>query len=139
MLRSTLRPITRPASALAASLVLGFVLVTASAGAQIAGVLTRPRGARPAGDSAASRDTTVRVGRSAAKIPAIERQRLDIQAWVDSAAGALAVAAPAAIPAPGTGSIFNAPAVPDSLRPPAAPAPTRPRARRSTRAHASSG
>ena len=109
---------------------------SAPAQAQIAGVLARPRIPRPAPDSAASPDSTVRVGRNSAKIPEQERQRLDIQAWVDSAAGALAQSPPAPIPAPGSGSIFDAPAVPDSLRPPPAPTPARPRARRTTRARA---
>ena len=120
------------AIALAGSSAATTVLATPAA-AQIAGVLAKPRPVRTARDSAAGRDTTTRVGRAAAKVPAEERQRLDIQAWVDSAAGALAQSPPAQIPAPGTGSIFNAPAVADSLRAPAAPAPTRPRARPSTR------
>ncbi|GJG85606.1 hypothetical protein tb265_07870 [Gemmatimonadetes bacterium T265] len=130
------RPLCRAAAALAGVALLG-AGVARPGGAQIAGVLARPRAARPARDSAAGPDSTVRVGRTSAKIPAQERQRLDIQAWVDSAAGALAQAPPAPIPAPGAGSIFNAPAVPDSLRPPPAPAPQRGRARRSTRARAS--
>ncbi len=116
---------------LAAAAALGATLGAAAprgAGAQIAGVLARPRPVRPARDSVAG-DSAVRVGRTSARVPAVERQRLDIQAWVDSAAGALATAPPAPIPAPGTGSIFNGPAVPDSLRPPAAPAPRRPRTR----------
>lgn len=132
MLAFTIRPLARILATVAGALTLGSAAVSSTAGAQIAGVLTRPRVARAPGDSAAAADTTVRVGRNAAKVPAMERQRLDIQAWVDSAAGALAVAPPTVIPAPGTGSIFSTPAVPDSLRPPPAPSPTRPRGRRST-------
>lgn len=110
-----------PVRALAAAAVAAaLALAPAAASAQIAGVLARPRPARPARDSIAG-DSAARVGRAGARVPAEERQRLDIQAWVDSAAGALAAAPPAPIPAPGTGSIFNAPAVPDSLRPPAPP------------------
>lgn len=116
-----------------AALLAGSAVVSGSAHAQIAGVLVRPRAARPARDSAL--DSTVAVGRTSAKMPAEIRQRLDIQAWVDSAAGALAQSPPAPIPPPGTGSIFNAPAVPDSLRPPPAPTPARRRPRRSTRIH----
>ncbi|HEY0777860.1 MAG TPA: hypothetical protein VGD56_07815 [Gemmatirosa sp.] len=123
----------RRVGATAGALVLASAAATAHADAQIAGVLTRPRVTRPAGDSAVGPDSTVHVGRTAAKVPAEERQRLDIQAWVDSAASALATAPPTTIPAPGTGSIFNAPAVPDSLRPPPAPSP-RARARRPQRA-----
>jgi len=140
--RPVLHPPTLRSFALAAAMAAGSTVLTAvllaPAGAQVAGVLTRPRPVRPARDSTAP-DSTVRVGRTSAKVPAQERQRLDIQAWVDSAAGALAQAPPAPIPAPGTGSIFNAPAVPDSLRPPAAPAPVRPRARRTPRARARAG
>ena len=126
MLTSRVRPLCA-SFVLLAGASAGAVVLARPADAQIAGVLAKPRPVRPARDSAGSADTTVRVGRTAAKVPAQERQRLDIQAWVDSAAGALAQSPPTPIPAPGTTSIFNAPAVPDSLRPPAAPAPTRPR------------
>ncbi len=128
----------RAAAALAGALALAALVPCARANAQIAGVLTPPRAVRPAPDSVAGADSTVRVGRAQAKVPVDERQRLDIQAWVDSAAGALAQSPPAPIPAPGTGSIFTAPAVPDSLRPPPAPAP-RARARANARARTRPG
>lgn len=101
-----------------------------AADAQIAGVLTPPRVRRAArGDSVpVSRDSTTRAGRTSAQSPAQERSRLDIQAWVDSAAGALARSSPESIPPPGSGSrpsIFATPAVPDSLRPAPAAEPAR--------------
>lgn len=111
----------------------------AAAHAQIAGVLNPPRVHRPArGDSLlVSGDSATRAGRTSAATPAQERSRLDIQAWVDSAAGALARSAPTPIPPPGSSgrpSIFATPAVPDSLRPPPAPTPSRASgARRTTR------
>jgi hypothetical protein len=102
----------------------------AAADAQIAGVITPPRVRRGTrGDSlVASSDSATRAGRTAAQLPEQARSRLDIQAWVDSAAGALARSAPAPIPPPGANgraSIFATPAVPDSLRPPPAAEPAR--------------
>ena len=101
-------------------------VVVAPAGAQIAGVLTHPRVRRPARDSALG-DSAARAGVTSAQTPEVAAQRLDIQAWVDSAAGALAESPPAPIPPPGSGSIFQPPPVPDSLRVPPPPAPGRAR------------
>jgi hypothetical protein len=117
-------------STAAAALVAAALAAATPADAQIAGVLTPPRVRRGArGDSlAVSRDSATRAGRTSAPLPEQERSRLDIQAWVDSAAGALARAAPAPIPPPGANgraSIFATPAVPDSLRPPPAAEPAR--------------
>jgi hypothetical protein len=105
--------------ALAACLAVG--AAAAPAAAQIAGVPTIPRARRAASDALpVSPDSASRAARTSAPTPEAERQRLDIQAWVDSAAGALARSAPPPIPPPGSGartSIFADPAVPDSLRP----------------------
>lgn len=132
----------RTLSLLTLATALAAAVPAASAGAQIAGVLMPPRVPRvprvARSDSlAVSPDSATRAGRTSAQSPAQERSRLDIQAWVDSAAGALARSSPAPIPPPGSGgrpSIFATPAVPDSLRPPPAPAPPRgPRAARPRR------
>ncbi len=128
-------PRARVLGALAA---VGVALLAAAApaAAQIAGVPTAPRPRRAAAADAPPLDTATRAERTSAATSEQERQRLDIQAWVDSAAGALARSAPTPIPAPGAGgrpSIFAEPAVPDSLRPPPAAAP-RPAARRARRA-----
>jgi len=115
------------AGVLAAALAAATPAAATPAAAQIAGVVTTPR-RRPVDPTvAASPDSATRAGRTSARTPAQEVQRLDIQAWVDSAAGALARSEPPAIPPPGAGgrpSIFAEPAVPDSIRPgTAAPAP----------------
>ncbi len=112
-----------PSLALAAALVAAALTTPAGAArAQLAGVPNPPRVRRPRPDSAAvSPDSATRAAQTSAQTPEQQRTRLDIQAWVDSAAGALARSAPAPIPAPGAGarpSIFATPAVPDSLRPP---------------------
>jgi hypothetical protein len=125
--------------ALAACIALA--AAAAPAAAQIASVPTVPRVRRTEPAVPVSPDSATRAARTSARTVEEERQRLDIQAWVDSAAGALSRSAPPAIPAPGSGgrpSIFAEPAVPDSLRPGrATPAPTprtaRPRATRPSR------
>jgi hypothetical protein len=125
--------------AIAVCLTAGAALaaLAGAADAQIASVPTPPRPRRVEPVIPVSPDSATRAARTSAATPEAERQRLDIQAWVDSAAGALARSAPPSIPPPGSAarpSIFSEPAVPDSLRPPAAPARgARPRAARARR------
>ncbi len=129
-----------PRALVVGALAAVFALGAAPAAAQMAGVPTAPRVRRAdttAAVAEASPDSATRAARTSAQSAEQERQRLDIQAWVDSAAGALARSAPPGVPAPGAGgraSIFSEPAVPDSLRPPAAPAAAPRRAARPRRA-----
>ena len=122
----------RATTAAGAALLLAGAVGAAPASAQMAGVPTAPRASRAAAAAEPSPDAATPAERASAKSEEAERQRLDIQAWVDSAAGALSRSAPAPIPPPGAGrraSIFAEPAVPDSLRPPRARAPERRRPR----------
>ena len=116
---------TLPVRTFAAALVVAALAAPAGAArAQLAGVPNPPRVRRPpAADPRVAVDSATRAAQTSAQTPERQRTRLDIQAWVDSAAGALARTPPAPIPPPGGAgrpSIFATPAVPDSLRPPPA-------------------
>lgn len=119
----TLRPL--PIAALAGVLLGALAAAPSAARAQFAGVLPPPpsptqRAAIAAADSAAKRG-----------LPPVDtasvRQRLDIQAWVDSAAPALArtpqTARPVPSPIPGSGT---AAPQPGTIPAPAPPPPARP-------------
>lgn len=129
-------PTSRALRLLAAAAFVAGGAALRPAAAQMAGVPTPPRVRRPEPAVATSPDSATRADRTSAGTAEQERTRLDIQAWVDSAAGALARSAPAPIPPPGSEgrpSIFDPATVPDSLRP-ATPAPApAPRARRPRR------
>jgi hypothetical protein len=93
----TLRQLPILAAALAAAALAAPV---AAADAQLAGVPTTPRVRRPRPDGAAvSPDSATRAAQTSAQTPEQQRTRLDIQAWVDSAAGRAGADAARADPA----------------------------------------
>jgi hypothetical protein len=109
---------TSRSRAVGAGLAAAAVLAAAPAHAQIVGVpQAPPRAATAVRDTLG--DSTIAARPPVDRDTLLERQRLDIQAWVDSAAPALAGA-----PRPSPAAATEVPRVDPPVRTPRAPAPT---------------
>jgi hypothetical protein len=105
-------------SRVAAGFAVAAILAAAPVHAQIVGVpQAPPRAAAPVRDTLG--DSTIAARPPVDRDTLVERQRLDIQAWVDSAAPALAGA-----PKPSPAAATEVPRVDPPVRTPPAPAPT---------------